>query len=71
MGFAIVAGISPLYGLYAAFIAPIIGSIFSNSTVMTIAPTNALAIVVGSTLLGFNAEHRVEYLFMLTLLVGI
>lgn len=71
MGFAIVAGISPLYGLYAAFIAPVIGAVSSNSVMMTIAPTNALAVVVGSTLLEFEPNNRIAYLFVLTFLVGI
>lgn len=71
MGFAIIAGVSPLYGLYTAFIGTMIGALFSNSRMMTIAPTNALAVVVGSTLLPIDPSDRVEYLFVLTLLVGI
>lgn len=71
MGFAIIAGVSPLYGLYAAFVGTIFGAIFSNSTMMTIGPTNALAVVVGSTLLPFDQVDRPTYLFVLTILVGV
>lgn len=71
MGFAIIAGVSPLYGLYTAFVGTMIGAVFSNSRMMTIAPTNALAVVVGSTLLPISPNDRIEYLFVLTFLVGI
>lgn len=71
MGFAIIAGISPLYGLYAAFISTIVGSILASSSRLTIAPTNALAIVVFSTLAPFPESTHIDRLFVLTLLVGL
>lgn len=71
MGFAIIAGVSPIYGLYAAFIAPIIGAIFSSSSFLTIGPTNAIALVIGTTLAPFNEQNPIERLFTVTLLVGL
>ena len=50
MAFAIVAGISPVYGLYTAIVSTIVASLFGSSTLMTTGPTNALAVVVASTL---------------------
>lgn len=70
MGFALIAGVSPVYGLYAAFIATIVGTLTSSSTFMTIAPTNALALVVFSTL-GNSGEVSIEKMVTLTVLVGI
>ena len=46
MGFAIIAGVSPIYGLYTAVVATIVGALTTSSTFMTVAPTNALALVV-------------------------
>jgi SulP family sulfate permease len=71
MGFAIIAGISPIYGLYAAMIAPVIGALAGSSVYMTVAPTNALALVVGSRLMQFDEAGQIERLFVLTLLVGV
>ena len=71
MGFALIAGVSPLYGLYATIVATIIGAFTSGSTFMTIAPTNALALVVGSTLIGFDEAGQIERLFLITVLVGV
>ncbi|MDQ7028192.1 MAG: SulP family inorganic anion transporter [Anaerolineae bacterium] len=70
MGFALIAGVNPIYGLYAAFISTIVGSLTSGSTFMTIAPTNALSLVVFSTL-GDNGTVSIEKMIVLTLLVGV
>lgn len=69
MGFALIAGISPLYGLYAAVVATIVGALVGSSTYMTIAPTNALALLVGSTLITADNDP-INQLVVLTLLVG-
>lgn len=71
MGFAMIAGLSPIYGLYAGIMATISGSLAVSSTYMTVAPTNALALVVGSTLNGYTGSDQLGRLFTLTLLVGI
>ena len=70
MGFALIAGVNPIYGLYAAFIGTIVGAFTSGSTFMTIAPTNAVALVVFSTL-GGSGPVSIEQMVVLTLLVGI
>jgi len=70
MGFALIAGISPVYGLYSGFLATIIGSFTSSSTYLTIAPTNALSLVVFSTFADAKS-FSIEQLFALTLLVGV
>jgi SulP family sulfate permease len=71
MGFALIAGINPVFGLYTAMVSTITASLFSSSHLMTIAPTNALALVVASTLAPFIGPDQVAGLFVLTLLVGL
>lgn len=71
MAFAIVAGISPVYGLYAAIVSTIIGGLFGTSSMMTTGPSNALAVVVASTLAPFaDSGDIVGRLVTLTFLVG-
>lgn len=72
MAFAIVAGISPIYGLYTAIVSTIVAALFGSSTVMTTAPSNALAVVVASTLAPFTESgDMVPRLVTLTFLVGV
>lgn len=71
MGFAIIAGISPLYGLYTAVVATLVGTIVGSSTYVTVAPTNTLALVAGSALLQYTGAGKIEALFVLTFLVGV
>lgn len=70
MGFAIVAGISPLYGLYSTLVATIVAALFSRSSFITVAPTNVLALVTGSALLHASDATQIERLFTITLLTG-
>jgi len=71
MGFALIAGVNPVYGLYTAVVSTIVGALAGSSTYMTIGPTNALALVAASSLSGFDGAAEVERLFMLTVLVGV
>ena len=71
MGFALIAGINPIYGLYTAAVATIISSLTTSSIFMTVGPTNAVALVVGSVLLQFQDQDLLGHLFTITLLVGL
>lgn len=71
MGFALIAGLSPIYGLYTAVISTIVAGMTSSSSMLTVGPTNALSLVVASTLIGFDEAGQIERLIVLTLLVGI
>lgn len=70
MGFALIAGVSPIYGLYGAVVATIVGSLTSSSSFMTIAPTNALSLLVFSTIAA-DGNVTIEKLFLLTFLTGV
>lgn len=71
MGFALVAGVNPLYGLYTAVVSTIVGALVGKSSFMTIGPTNALSLVVASALGGYSGAAQADRLFVLTILVGI
>ena len=71
MGFAIIAGLSPVYGLHSAVVATIVGALSTGSVFITVSPTNALALVVGSTLLVSAPGDAPGHLFTLTVMVGV
>lgn len=67
VAFAIVAGVDPLVGLYAAFIVGLITSIFGGRPGMISGATGALAVVMGELV----HTHGKEYLFAAVVLMGI
>ncbi|WP_461205311.1 SulP family inorganic anion transporter [Clostridium sp. DL1XJH146] len=67
VAFAIVAGVKPLVGLYAAFIIGFITSIFGGRPGMISGATGALAVVMVELV----SSHGVEYLFLAIIVMGI
>jgi len=67
IAFALVAHVSPLTGLYAAFIVALITSAFGGRPGMVSGATGALAVVMVSLVV----THGVEYLFATVVLMGI
>ncbi|MES9941367.1 MAG: SulP family inorganic anion transporter [Candidatus Thiodiazotropha sp. 6PLUC2] len=67
VAFAFVAGVTPLTGLYAAFMMGIITAIVGGRPGMISGATGAMAVVM----VALVAEHGVEYLFAAVLLAGI
>ncbi|MEO1851355.1 MAG: SulP family inorganic anion transporter, partial [Psychrobacter sp.] len=59
VAFALLAGVSPLVGLYAAFTIGLVTSVIGGRPGMISGATGAIAVVIG-TLVAF---HGVEYLF--------
>jgi len=76
VAFAFVAGISPIVGLYGAFMMGLITSIFGGRPGMISGATGALAVVMvhlvseGNTL-GGNSSAGLQYLFATLILAGI
>lgn len=66
----LLAGVNPIYGLYAAMIGPVVGGFFSSTRLMVVTTTSASALAAGQALLSQPAEDRDEALFMLVLLIG-
>ena len=67
VAFALIAGLSPLTGLYAAFMMGLITSIFGGRPGMISGATGAVAVV----LVVLAQTHGVEYIFATVVLAGI
>lgn len=67
VAFAFIAGLSPLTGLYAAFVVGLISSIFGGRPGMISGATGAVAVVIVS----LAAAHGVEYVFAAVILAGL
>jgi sulfate permease, SulP family len=67
VAFAFIAGLSPLTGLYAAFVMGLITSIFGGRPGMISGATGAVAVVLVSLV----KSHGVEYIFATVILAGI
>ena len=66
VAFALLAGVSPLVGLYAAFTIGLVTSIIGGRPGMISGATGAIAVVIGTLV----AVHGVEYLFAAVVLTG-
>ena len=71
MAAAVLAGVNPIFGLYASFIGPIVGGVITGTEVAVIAPTSAAALAAGSTLTHVPAAERPDALFLMTMMAGI
>jgi SulP family sulfate permease len=71
MAAAVLAGVNPIFGLYASFIGPIVGGVITGTELAVIAPTSAAALAAGSTLAHIPAADRPDALFLMTLLAGV
>ncbi len=67
VAFSIIAGVSPLIGLYSAFIIGLIAAAFGGRPGMISGATGAIAVVV----VALVARHGVEYLFAAVVLMGV
>ncbi len=67
VAFALIAGLSPLTGLYAAFVMGLVTSVFGGRPGMISGATGAVAIVIVSLV----KSHGVEYVFATVVLAGI
>ncbi len=67
VAFALIAGLSPLTGLYAAFVMGLVTSVFGGRPGMISGATGAVAIVIVTLV----KSHGVEYVFATVVLAGI
>lgn len=67
VAFALIAGLSPLVGLYAAFVMGLVTSIFGGRPGMISGATGAIAVVI----VALAKSHGVEYVFATVVLAGI
>ena len=71
MANAILAGVNPLYGLYAAMIGPAVGALFTSTQLMIISSTSAAALAANQSLTGLTGDARDRALFLMVMLIGV
>ncbi len=74
MAYALIAGLPVQYGLYAAIVPCVVGSLWGSSAQLVTGPTNAISLVVFSTLSGIADPFTSPYIqlaFTLALLTGV
>ena len=70
MASAVLAGVNPVYGLYASFAGPIAGGLTASTRLMVITTTTAAALAAGSALSSIEAAGRPASLFLIVLFAG-
>src|SRR6476619_926012 len=68
---AALAGVNPIYGLYASIAAPITGSLLVSAQLMQISTTSASALAAAQAIARYPQEQRDRALFLLVVLVGV
>jgi SulP family sulfate permease len=72
MAYAMLAGVAPVYGLYAAVVMSIIAALWGSSPYLNTGPTNSAALLTSAALLPFVAEgDHMRHVVTLCFLVGI
>lgn len=70
MACGVLAGVSPVHGLYASFVGPIAGGLGTSTRLMVITTTSAAALAAGSGISAIDEADRAGALVLLTLLAG-
>ncbi len=74
VAFALIAGLPPEYGLYAAIVPPIIAALFGSSMHLVFGPTMSSSIVVLGIVSGFvplGSPQYISYVLTLTFMAGL
>jgi SulP family sulfate permease len=75
MAYALLAGVSPVYGLYTAIVVAALGSLFGSSAYLIHGPTNAVALVVFGVVAGVGTgpddAGRLGLVALLAMLAGL
>jgi SulP family sulfate permease len=72
MAYALIAGLDPKYGLYACIVPAVLGALFGSSAHLVTGCTNAISLVVLSTMGRFQGSGDfMGLVFLLSLLVGV
>lgn len=74
MGYALIAGVPPQYGLYTSIIQGVVGALLSSSEHITTGPTNTQSLLIASAvarLAGADPTLYLHLVFMLTMLKGL
>jgi SulP family sulfate permease len=71
MASAVVAGVSPVHGLYASFAGPIGGGLTQSTKRMVVTTTTAASLAAGSAVSGVASGSRADALILLTVIAGV
>jgi len=71
MAFSVLAGLPPVHGLYSAMVGVVIASLLTTCPRMISGPTNAVSIVLASTVAGAAPADRLHEIVLITLLAGL
>jgi SulP family sulfate permease len=70
MASGLLAGVNPVFGLYACTVGPIAGGIFSSTALMVVTTTSAASLGAGQALGDIEGVERSNALFLMALLIG-
>ncbi len=71
MAHALLASVSPVFGLYTLMLATPVGALFTSAVLMNVSTTSALAVAASDTLITFPSSVRPSVLVALVLLIGV
>ena len=71
MASGVLAGVSPIYGLYGLMIGTPIAALFTGSAFMSVVTTSAMAITIGSTLVDYQGDQLLSALVTIVLVIGV
>jgi len=71
MASGVLAGISPIYGLYGLMIGTPVAALFTGSAFMSVVTTSAMAITIGTTLVNYPGDEQVAALVTIALVIGV
>src|ERR1700751_4840029 len=72
MAYALIAGVDPRSGLYSAIVVTLVASIFGSSSHLLNGPSNAISLVVLSSLAAFDTRFDAyQAMFLLGVMVGV
>jgi SulP family sulfate permease len=71
MASGLLAGVNPIYGLYACIAGPIAGGLTASTQRMIVATTSATALGAGQALAGVPEDRRADALFLMVVLTGL
>ncbi|MFC4605990.1 SulP family inorganic anion transporter [Rhodococcus kronopolitis] len=70
MASGVLAGVSPVHGLYASFAGPLFGGMQTSTKLMVVTTTSASALAAGSAIATVPEGDRADALVLLTLIAG-
>jgi SulP family sulfate permease len=71
MASGVLAGVSPIYGLYGLMIGTPVAALFTGSAFMSVVTTSAMAITIGTTLGGYQGQNQISALITIAIVIGV